>query len=142
MHNERWEDGTLVARCLKARSGWPYTSFTCQTPDVRCACGIYAAAPDQERALRYLTTQDVFLALVRAHRKTIRHERGWRAGQAELVAVVQPEPYWYNGIYYPHEFRMETSLEAAWLSNVPLIELDAARALVASSWDYYRRRLQ
>jgi hypothetical protein len=25
MHNERWDHGTLVARCYKSRADWPHT---------------------------------------------------------------------------------------------------------------------
>jgi hypothetical protein len=142
MHNERWDKGSLVARCYKSGSEWPYTAYACDAPELRCRCGIYAAAPGPDRALEYLTTRDVFLALVRAHAKTIRHERGWRTGMAELVAVIRPEISWHTGIYYPHRLMLETSMEAARLSDVPLIDMDSARALVESSWDNYRRRLQ
>jgi hypothetical protein len=142
MHNERWNGGRLVARCYKSRCDWPYTAYSCDSPEERCRCGIYAAAPTPEKALEYLTTRDVFLALVRAHCKTIRHELGWRTGMAELVAVILPDDSWLTDSANTHRFLNEISRQVAHRSDVPLIDMDAARALVESSWDQYRRRLQ
>lgn len=141
MRSQRWDHGWLTGRCFKPQVDWPYTAYACDVPERRCRCGIYAVAPFPDKAIEYVTTRDVVLTVVRAHRKTVRHQKGWRAAMAEVVAIVMPETYWYTGIYHPHELPLSASLLAADVTAVPLIDMAAARALVESSWDHYSQRL-
>jgi hypothetical protein len=139
MRSQRWEHGSLTARCFKVRVDWPYTFFSCDVPERNCSCGIYAVAPLPDVAIRYMTTRNVVLTIVRAHNKTVRHQRGWRAGQAEIVAFVVPEPLFFSGVYYPHSLSLSPTREAARRLGVPMMDMVAARALVDSSWDHYTR---
>lgn len=144
--HSHWERGSLIANCYKPKSDWPYTIYCCNVPERRCSCGIYATSPYPDTAFNYLRSAESILTLVRAHRKTVRHKLGWRAGRAEVVAVISPETYWFIGLdrqdIFPFGPMLAVAKEAASKFSVPLMDMITAQALVHSSWDYFTGRFQ